>query len=161
MTQPGTLEVTAPRDREIVIRRQFNAPRQLVWGAHTKPELVRQWLLGPDGWTMEVCDIDLREGGRFRYEWHNEGGETMAMGGVFREIDAPNRMVHNELFDDDWTGGETTVTTTLEESGGITTLTVSVMYSSNEARDAAAASGMTEGMAVGYDRLAALVESQG
>lgn len=157
MTQQ-TLEIRTEGERALVIQRSFAAPRQLVWDAHTKPELVRQWLLGPEGWTMDVCEIDLRPGGAFRYEWHNTSGETMGMGGTFVEVDAPARMVHKELFDDDWTGGETEVTTVLEESGGVTTLTLTVLYASAEAREGATASGMTEGMAVGYDRLAALVE---
>ena len=77
-----SFKVTLPTDREIRVERDFDAPRALVFEAFTKPELVRQWLLGPDGWTMPVCEIDLRVGGRYRYVWHNEkSGADMGMGG--------------------------------------------------------------------------------
>ncbi|MGH9367901.1 MAG: SRPBCC domain-containing protein, partial [Thermoanaerobaculia bacterium] len=69
MANTGGLKVTAPTEREIVMTRVFDAPRELVFDAHTKPELVKRWLLGPDGWSMPVCEIDLRVGGKYRYLW--------------------------------------------------------------------------------------------
>jgi uncharacterized protein YndB with AHSA1/START domain len=149
----GTLKVTTPSDREILVTRVLDAPRRLVFQCLSRPEFVRQWLLGPPGWSMPVCEIDFRVGGRFRYVWRHENGNEMGMGGEFREIVPPERIVHVEVFDEDWTGGETTVTTLLAEREGRTTMSMTIVYSSREARDGALRSGMTEGMSVGYDRL--------
>ncbi len=97
----STLKVTTPSVREIAMTREFNAPRQLVWDAHTKPELVWKWLLGPPGWSMPVCTIDLRVGGSYRYEWRNDSdGTTMAMGGTYKEVKPIERIVSTEKFDD-------------------------------------------------------------
>jgi uncharacterized protein YndB with AHSA1/START domain len=80
------LKVEARGERELVISRTFNAPVEMVFDAHTKPELVRQWLLGPEGWTMPVCEIDLRPGGRYRYVWKKEKtGDEMGMGANLRK----------------------------------------------------------------------------
>jgi len=148
------LEITLPSDREIVITRSFDAPRELVWDAHTKPALVRRWLLGPPGWEMPVCEIDLRVGGKYRYEWEDKArGKTMGMGGVFTEVAKPERIGSREKFDDDWTGGETVNLQVFTEAGGRTTSTLTVLYASKQARDGAAASGMTDGMEAGYARL--------
>jgi uncharacterized protein YndB with AHSA1/START domain len=99
MLKPQPLTVALPSDREIVVTRMVNAPRQIVFDCYTKPELVRRWLLGPSGWTMPVCEIDLRVGGRYRYVWQHADGRQMGMGGVFREIDPPHRVIQTELFD--------------------------------------------------------------
>jgi uncharacterized protein YndB with AHSA1/START domain len=94
------LTLTTPSDREILITRDFNAPRALVFDCMSKPELVRRWLLGPPGWTMPVCEIDHRVGGRYRYVWRNQtDGREMGMGGVYREIVPPEKVVQTELFD--------------------------------------------------------------
>jgi uncharacterized protein YndB with AHSA1/START domain len=158
MTQ-SKLTLATQGDREVVFTRAFAASRELVFDCMTKPDLVRRWLLGPPGWTMPVCEIDLRVGGKFRYVWRNQDGRDMGMAGVYREIVAPERIVHNELFDEDWTGGETLVTSTLTESGGRTTLTTSVLYANDKARQGALVSGMTEGMEMGYARLDSLLET--
>src|SRR6478672_7113097 len=134
MYYPDSFRLSLPSDLEIEVSRDFHAPRELVFDAFTKPELVRKWLLGPPGWTMPVCDIDLRVGGKYRYEWAKDG-TTMGMGGVFREVVAPEKLGTSELFDQDWTGGETLVTHVFEEKKGRTTLTMTVLYSSKEARD--------------------------
>jgi uncharacterized protein YndB with AHSA1/START domain len=133
--------------------RVFKAPRKLVFDAWTKPELVRRWLLGPPGWTMPVCEIDLRVGGAYRFEWLGQDGTVMGMGGLYREIVIPERIVNTQLFDQDWTGGETLGTLLLTEQGGKTTLTNKVMYASREARDAALRTRMAEGVEAGYARL--------
>ena len=159
MRYAGTLEVTTPTEREIVVTRSFDAPRRLVFDAHTKPELVRRWLLGPPGWTMPVCEIDLRVGGAYRYVWRNAGGKEMGMGGVFREIVAPERLVATEAFDESWYPGEALDTTVLTEEGGATKLTLTVLYESRAARDAALQSGMERGMVASYDRLAELLSA--
>src|SRR4030081_468454 len=102
MTNPGGLTITAAAEREIVMTRVFRAPRELVFDAHTKPELVKRWLLGPDGWSMPVCEIDLRVGGSFRYVWRHGNGNEMGMRGVYREIVVPERLVATEKFDEPW-----------------------------------------------------------
>jgi len=148
------LEITLPSDREIRIARAFDAPRDLVWDAHTKPALVRRWLLGPPGWEMPVCRIDLRVGGEYRYEWEDKGrNKKMGMGGVYTEVVKPEKIGSKEKFDDDWTGGETIALQVFTEKGGRTTSVMTVLYASKEARDGAAKSGMTDGMEAGYTRL--------
>lgn len=154
----GTLEITTPSDREIVMTRTFNAPRELVFAALTKPELVRQWLLGPDGWSMPVCEIDLRVGGKYRYVWRRDSnGTTMASGGVFREIVPPERIVSTEQFEDPWYPGECLGTVVLIEAGGRTTMSQTMLFATREARDGALKSGMESGVAVSYDRLERLL----
>ncbi|MBO9559113.1 MAG: SRPBCC family protein [Caulobacter sp.] len=156
---PAKLTVDTPDDLRIVITRGFDASRDLVFACMTKPDLVKRWMTGPPGWTMPVCEIDLRVGGKYRYVWRNTEGQDMGMGGVYREIVAPERIVSSELFDEDWTGGETIATQVLTERDGRTTLTTTVVYSSAAARDAALKTGMTEGMEMGYANLDALLET--
>jgi uncharacterized protein YndB with AHSA1/START domain len=158
MPSPGNLKVTTPGEREIAITRVFDAPRALVWDAHTKPELVHRWLLGPPGWSMPVCEIDLRVGGDYRYVWRRDSdGHEMGMRGVFREVAPPERLVATESFDESWYPGEAVDTTVLTEHGGRTTLTLTVRYESREARDGVLKTPMADGMAAGYDRLAGLL----
>lgn len=160
MTRTSALQITTPTDREVVITRVVDAPRGMVFDAYTKPDLVRRWLLGPPGWTMPVCEIDLRVGGKYRYVWENADGQRMAMGGTFTEIVRPSRMVATQVFDEDWTGGETLVTTEIVEKNGKTTITTMVRYASREARDAALQTGMAEGMEAGYQRLEELLKQE-
>jgi uncharacterized protein YndB with AHSA1/START domain len=142
--------------------RAFDAPRRLIFDAFTKPELVKQWLLGPPGWTMPVCEIDLRVGGVYRYVWRRDtDGSEMGMGGVYREIVAPERLVATEKFDQAWYPGEAVISTVFVEQGGKTTITQTVLYQSREARDAVLKSGMEKGVAASYDRLAELLVSLG
>lgn len=157
----GNMTVTTPSDREIQIKRDFAAPRKLVFDAFTRPNLVKRWLLGPPGWTMPVCEIDLKVGGKYRYVWRKEDGFEMGMGGVFREIVVPERIVSTEVFDEDWTGGEVLGTLVLTEKNCKTTITQTMLYSSKDARDGALKTGMSEGMAKGYDRLAELLPTLG
>lgn len=153
MKSYGKLQITTPSDREIQMTRVFDAPRRLVFDAHTKCELVKRWLLGPDGWSMPVCEIDLRVGGRYRYVWRHANKPEMGMSGVFREIVVPERIVCTEKFDDAWYPGEAVDTTVLVESAGRTTLTLTVLFESQEGRDMALKSGMETGMEMGYERL--------
>jgi uncharacterized protein YndB with AHSA1/START domain len=154
MTNAGALMVTTPSDREILMTREFDAPRHLVFDAFTKPDLVRRWLLGPDGWSMPVCEIDLRVGGRYRYVWRNEkSSKEMATGGVFREIAAPSRLVNTEKFEDPWYPGESLVTTTFEEQRGRTTVRQTMLMETREARDGVLQSGMESGVERSYQRL--------
>jgi len=159
MNNPGNLKLTTRGDREIVITRVFDAPRKLVFDAFTKPELVKQWLLGPDGWSMPVCEIDLKVGGKYRYVWRRDkDGTEMGMGGVYREIVAPERIVATEKFDQSWYPGEALGTFVLIEQAGKTTLTETILYESREARDGVLKSGMEKGIVASYDRLASLLE---
>ena len=153
MASTGKLKVTPRGDREIVMTRDFDAPRELVFDAWTKPELLKRWLHGPDGWLLSVCEIDLRIGGRYRYVWQHTDGREMGMGGVYREIVPPERLVATELFDEDWTAGETIGTLMFTEQAGKTTLTQTLLYSSREARDGVLKTGMADGVAASYDRL--------
>ena len=149
------LSVTTPSDLEIVLTRTFNAPRDLVWEAMSKPELLKQWLFGPPGWSMTECEDDLRVGGQFRWAWSGPAGAAMAMHGVYREVNPPERIVRTETFDFgcDVQAGEQLSTLVLAEDRGKTNLTLTVLYDSKEARDGALASGMEKGVAAGYDRL--------
>jgi len=151
--------VETPGDRDVVVTRIFDAPRDLVFDCFTKPDLVPRWLLGPPGWTMPVCTIDFRVGGKYRYEWRSAAGKTMAVSGTFRELAPPARIVHSERFDEDWTGGEALVTTVFTENAGKTTVVMTIRFASAEARAGAVATGMTRGMAQSYDRLDDLLAS--
>ena len=140
-------------EREFTLTRTFDAPRRLVFDAYTKPEMVKKWLFGPEEWPMVVCEIDLRVGGRLRYVWRHKERGDMGLSGVFREVAAPERLVNTELFDEDWTGGETLLTTTFVENGSRTSVASTVRYSSQAARDAALKTPMVEGWSQGHDRL--------
>src|SRR2546421_8095989 len=156
MKNTGTLKVTTPTDREIVLTRVFDAPRRLVFDAFSKPELLKRWF-GPRGWSMTVCEIDLRVGGAFRFLLRSPDGKDMGMRGVYREIVPPERSVHMESFDD--YPGESQVTAVFTEDRGKTTLTATVLYASREVRDAVIKSGMEHGAAESYDKLAELLAS--
>ena len=159
MQNTGKLKLTTRGEREIVMTREFEAPRKLVFDALTKPELIRQWLLGPPGWSMPVCEVDLRVGGRYRYVWRHTNGNEMGMGGVYREIVPPERIVATEKFDESWYPGEAIGTVILVEQVGKTTLTQTMLYNSSEARDAVLKSPMENGVAVSYDRLEQILSS--
>lgn len=146
-----TTTFTTPSDHELVATRVFDAPRQRVWDAFMKPEHLRQWMLGPDGWTMPVCEIDLRPGGAWHWVWRKQDDETMEMHGEYREIAEPERVVNTERWGGDWP--ETLVTTEFAEKAGRTTVTVTVLYPSKEARERATETGMLEGWSQSYDRL--------
>ena len=155
MKNLGSLKVTTVGDRELAMTRVFDAPRNLVFDAFTKPELVRRWLLGPDGWSMPVCEIDLKVGGAYRYVWRRDSdGTEIGMGGVYREIVPNQRLVTTEKFDQAWYPGEAVGTLVLTEQQGKTTVTQTVLYQSREARDGVIKSGMETGVARSYDRLA-------
>ncbi|MBV8583350.1 MAG: SRPBCC family protein [Candidatus Eremiobacteraeota bacterium] len=151
-----SVSVTTPSDREIRVERTFDAPAPLVFDFHTKPELVKRWLLGPPGWSMPVCEIDLTVGGRYRYTWRSDAdGREFGVQGQFTEIASPERIVNVETMDG--RPGEVVVTTTFEDAGAKTKFAISMRFDSREARDAALETGMTEGMAMSYDRLQSIV----
>jgi uncharacterized protein YndB with AHSA1/START domain len=156
MKNTGTLQVTTPSDREIVMTRVFDAPRSMVYDAFTRPELLKRWF-GPRGWSLEVCEIDLRVGGKWRFVLRGPDGAEMGMSGVYRELVPPERSVHVERFDD--YPGESLVTAVLVEKGGKTTMTATILYESQEIRDAVIRSGMEHGAAESYDKLAEMLGS--
>lgn len=153
---PNPVDVTLPDDTSVRVARAFKAPRTLIFDCHTKPDLLKKWLLGPPGWTMPVCEVDLRVGGRYRSVWRNDadGGE-FAIGGVYQEVAAPERLVTLEHMEG--TEGNALCTLTLTERGGRTELVQTMQFPTRQARDAVLATGMTDGMAMSYDRLEALV----
>ena len=151
MKNTGSLQVTTPSDREVRLTRVFDAPRQMVWDAFTKPELMKRWF-GPRGWSLAECTIDLRVGGGWRFILQGPEGQKMGMRGVYREIEAPERSVHIETFDD--YPGESVVTAVFTEKGGKTTMEATVLYASKEVRDTVIQSGMEHGAAESYDKLA-------
>ncbi|MEY4513504.1 MAG: hypothetical protein RLZZ450_5626 [Pseudomonadota bacterium] len=151
-------QVSTPSDREVTVVRSFKAPRDLVYKAYTTPELVRRWMLGPPGWEMPVCEMDVRVGGTYRWRWRSlEGNREFGFHGEFKEVVAPSRLVNTEFFDAGNVGGDTgqgaLVTVALTEDNGITTLTSTMDFGSKQARDAAVATGMTDGMEQSYQRL--------
>ena len=158
MRDVGKLQVSTPSDREIAMTREFNAPRRMVFDALTKPELLKRWMFGPPGWSFSVCEIDLKVGGAYRFVWSGPGGVQMGVRGVYREVLPPERVVNTEKFDEAWYPGQAVVTNLLIEQGGKTTLTLTVFYESREARDIALQSPMEQGVAVGFDRRAEMVE---
>lgn len=155
MKNTGELIVTMPTEREIAMTRVFDVPRHLVFEAWTNPKLVPRWLLGPEGWTMPICEIDLRPGGSWHFAWRNSDGQEMKMRGTYREIKPPERLVTTESWGDDWP--ETVNTVVLTEQEGKTSATITVLYPSQEARDAALKTGMTKGLNMSFNRLAELL----
>jgi uncharacterized protein YndB with AHSA1/START domain len=159
-------QVTMPSDREVKVTRSFRAPRALVYRAYTEPQLVRQWLLGPPGWSMPVCEMDVRVGGNFRWRWRSdEGGNEFGFTGTFREVQPSSKLVHTEAYDPGTVGGgypgnDAIVTVTFVEDGGITTVTTLIDFGSKEARDRAVATGMTDGMEQSYQLLDRLLDDQ-
>ena len=165
-TDDETFTLDTPSDREITVTRLFDAPRAFVFDAFTRPEIAKRWFYGPDDWPLVECAIDLKVGGALRFVWAQRGtGPTgtdsarCGLAGVYREVVSPGRTVHTELFDEDWTGGETVVTTRFEDRGDRTTVAVTVRYASQAARDAALATAMIDGWRQMYDRFDGLARA--
>jgi uncharacterized protein YndB with AHSA1/START domain len=148
----GATTFTTPSELEIVMTRVVDAPPALVFEAWTSPEHLPNWMTGPEGWTMPVCEVDLRPGGAWRFVWRRDDGSEMEMSGLYREIAPPERLVSTESWGGDWP--ETVNTVVLTEENGRTTITQTVTYPSLEARDAALQTGMKEGVSISFDRLA-------
>jgi uncharacterized protein YndB with AHSA1/START domain len=166
---PITIEkaqVVQPSDREVKVTRSFKAPRALVYKAYTDPTLVKRWLLGPPGWAMPVCEMDVRVGGRYRWRWRSDqDGSEFGFAGTFREVQPPARLVHTEAYDPGTVGGgypgnDAIVTVTFTEDAGVTTVTSLINFGSKETRDAAMATGMTDGMEQSYQLLDQVLREQ-
>ena len=155
-------EVTLPTDSQVLVKRSFDAPRALVYRAHTEPPLMRRWMLGYPGWTMPVCEMDVREGGKYRWRWkHEEDGKEFGFHGVFQEVVANQRLRYTQVFDPGDFGGNmgdgTLIAVDFAEDSGTTTVTNLMDFGTKEARDAAVSTGMTDGMEVNYQGLDRLV----
>jgi uncharacterized protein YndB with AHSA1/START domain len=160
MADTGNVTVTLPSEHELALARRFEAPRQMLFDAWTKPALVRLWLVGPPGWTMTASEIDLKPGGGYRYLWKRDtDGREMGVRGVFREVQPPERLVATENFVEPWYPGEALVTTVFAESQGRTTATTTIRYEMKIARDLAYKSDMAKGVGASYDRLAQVLKA--
>ena len=161
-------QVTLPSDREVKVTRSFKAPRALVYKAYTEPALVKRWLLGPPGWTMPVCEMDVRVGGGFRWRWRSDdGANEFGFSGVFRELDPAAKIVHTEAYEPvtgtvggAYPANEALVTVRFTEQGGITTVTTVIDFGSKDARDNAMSTGMTDGMEMSYQLLDRVLSEQ-
>ncbi|WCN84553.1 SRPBCC family protein [Micromonospora sp. LH3U1] len=152
------LVVDTPGDREIVLRRLFEAPAQLVFAAFTQPELLVRWY-GARGWRLTACDVDLRVGGRWRFVSLGPGGARMVQAGVYRQVEPPHRLVCTELFDDQSYPGETLVSHEFTDLAGRTTVTTTLLYATAEGRDTVLRYPMARGVGQSFTRLAALLHS--
>lgn len=160
MKNIGKMTLDTPGDREIVLTREFEAPRQLVFDAYTKPELLQRWLTGRPDHTMPICEIDLRVGGAYRYVWRGPDGKEMTSKGFYREVVPPERLVATERFEPTWYEGEAVNTTTFTEKNGKTTVTLTIQCGSKEIRDGILKSGMERGVAYSFDQLEQIIASQ-
>lgn len=147
------LDVETPNDLEIHLIRRFDASPRLVFEALTRPDLVRRWLLGPDGWSMPVCEIDLRVGGAYHYRWRNdESGQEFGFIGEYKEIEPFGRIVNSERPDDQ-ESGDSLVINLIEAEGSGTKLTLVQRFNDKATRDMVLATGMAGGVARSYERL--------
>jgi uncharacterized protein YndB with AHSA1/START domain len=159
-------QVTQPSDREVKVTRSFKAPRALVFRAYTEPALARRWMLGPPGWSMPVCEMDVRVGGRFQWRWRNDAdGSEFGFTGTYREVQPPSTIVHTEAYEPGTVGGgypgnDAIVSLTFTEEAGVTTVTTLIDFGSKQARDAAVATGMTDGMEQSYQLLDGVLAGQ-
>jgi uncharacterized protein YndB with AHSA1/START domain len=151
-------QITTPSDHEILITRNFDLPRTRLFNAWTSPNDVPNWMLGPDGWTMPVCEIDLRPGGKWHFVWRKGDGSEMAMNGVYREIKSPERLVSTENWGGDFP--ETINTVVLTEEHGQTKMALTITYPNKEARDRVLKTGMTDGMEPTFRRLEQYLSDQ-
>lgn len=154
MSSKTGLTLTASGDRDIVMTQVLNAPPRQVFDALTRPELMRRWF-GPPGWSLSVCEVDLKVGGKYRFVWKQDSdGTEMGMGGAYREIAAPGHLVHTEAFDVPWYPGIAVLTTALSDrAGGATDFKAILHYETKDARDMVLGSNMEQGVAATYDCL--------
>lgn len=157
MIKAAALKITTPGDRELAMTRTFDAPARLVYRAFTTPELLKQWLGAFGGWALVRCEMDVRVGGTYRWEWSKPGVEVMGVSGVYREVVPPVRLVATEQFDDAWYKGEGLCTIEFIEEAGRTTVAQTMTYVSKEVRDGVLKSGMETGVSASYDKLAELL----
>ncbi len=152
------VEVSTPGDTDVVVKRKFNAPAELVWRCYTDPALLPRWLGGYPGWTMPVCEMDLRVGGTYTWRWrHDEQDMEFGFTGTFEEI-IPNRLiVHSERPVDVEEMGDSHNVIEFVPLGDMTELVMTMSYASAEVRQSVLDTGMTDGMGVSFDRLDTLL----
>ena len=144
-------------DTQIVVTRRFAAPPAAVYRAHTDPELIQKWLLGPEGWTMPVCISEARPGGKIRYEWSNGKGQGFYLTGEYLELEPPSRIVHVErMYLPDPTP-DNRAETTFEADGEGTLMTIRMMLPDAKTRAAMLSTGMEHGMEASYVRLEGMI----
>lgn len=149
----NALTLKTEGDSRIVVQRRFSAPPAAVYRAHTDPELLQQWCLGPDGWTMPVCVHEAKPGGKIRYEWANDQGQGFFLTGEVLEIDPPHRIVHVERMHLPDPTPDNHVVTTFEADGAGTLMTMRMSLPDEATRKAMLATGMARGMEASYVRL--------
>ncbi len=157
VTSSGKAVVTLPTDTQILITRQFDAPRQLVYKAWTTPELIKRWWAGDRG-EVTIVDVDLRVGGMWRYLMTATAGFEVAFHGEYREIVPDERIVSTEVFEA-FPEGEAVVSNTFTEEAGRTTIAILVDHANRENRDAHINSGMEGGMNEAMDHLEQVARS--
>lgn len=140
-------------DTHVVVTRRFAAPPEAVYRAHVEPELVRKWMLGPDGWTMPVCLSDARPGGQIRYEWSNGKGGGFHLTGEFVALEPFRRIVHVERMHLPDPTPDNVVETVFEADGAGTLMTMRMTLPDAKTRDAMLTTGMERGMEASYARL--------
>jgi uncharacterized protein YndB with AHSA1/START domain len=165
-TKMEKAQVSLPSDSTVRVSRSFAAPRALVYRAYTEPALMQRWLVGMPGWTMPVCEMDVRVGGKFRWRWRSiEDGKEFGFHGEFIEVVAPSKLVHTEYYDPGDVGGDmgegSLITVELTQAGALTTVVTTMDFHTREARDAAIATGMTDGMEMSFAALDGLLPELG
>lgn len=148
----GKLTISLPSDTEILMSRVFEAPRHLVFEAMTRPEYIRRWWGCMEGFTMPVCDVDFRVGGKYRFVGRGPDGAEFGFSGEYREIEVPSKVVNTEIFDP-FPDSPALCTMTLEERDGKTYYRNLIVHTSKEARDGQLQSGMEVGADIALDRL--------
>ncbi len=153
-------EVSTPSDREVLVKRSFSAPVNLVWQAYTDPLLMPRWLSAMPGWSMPVCEMAAHVGGTYRWRWRNdESGQEFGFTGEMLEITLHSKIVHTQMFDPGngefgSMGGEPSIiTVTFNETNGVTNVETLIRFASQADRDAAMSTGMAEGMEMSYAQL--------
>lgn len=152
-------EVSTPNDTSVLVQRSFDAPASLVWRAYVEPELLARWCTGVPGWSMPVCEMDVRVGGQYRWRWRNDAdGMEFGFVGEFLEVVTEAKLVHTQIFDPGTLGGSmgeghSIITVGFKESDGITRVSTTIVYASKDDRDAALSTGMTDGMEISYQKL--------
>ena len=156
MSNAKTLNLATPSDTDIVMTRVFDAPRGLVFDAYTRPAMLRGWLGGAE-WTIDVCEVDLRVGGGYRWTWHNPKGKQIGERGTYRELVPDVRIVAVSAFDEPWYPGNCVETIAFASEGDATVLTTTLRYDTRAARDIALGAGLTSGVTESYERLDAVL----
>lgn len=152
-------KVERPNESSVMVTRTFDAPKEDVYKAYTTPNLMQQWLLGPPGWTMSVCEMDIKVGGKFTWRWRDNNHKTeFGFSGKFMEIAPDYKIVHNEIYDPGTVGGKmgeclVTVVFVEKENDRSTDLQMTIKYENKEVCEQALSTGMTDGMEMSYQNL--------